>query len=397
MSHRTCENLGTLLPNPPADPEVIPASSRASDAVIEPGVLPPSEPRELAHYRVLRLLGQGGMGKVYQAEDVKLKRVVALKVMLPDMSALLSCRERFLREARTMAAVRNDHIVTIYEVGQADEVPYLAMEFLDGQTLERPLDEGLRVSGEAEDIPPHWQGNRHCALAAAQASGLIHRDIKPANLWLEAPTGRVKILDFGLARPMNNSGLTEVGDLLGTPNYMSPEQARGEQVDGRSDLFSLGIVLYQLCTRKLPFRGKTITAVLTALATDQPAAIRELNPNVPPALADLVMQLLEKDPTRRPQSAAIVIDGLRAIEGQPASSDFLQHGAGADAAKTPTLGPGALSNTVANTPHGPAAAPGRRRRRWQLAAWIAASFPLSLRPVSVGPDSRGAHARGEHK
>ncbi|HWY88521.1 MAG TPA: transporter substrate-binding protein [Gemmataceae bacterium] len=371
MSHRTCENLGTLLPNPPADPEVIPASSRASDASIEPGVLPPGEPRELAHYRVLRLLGQGGMGKVYQAEDVKLKRIVALKVMLPDMSALLSCRERFLREARTMAAVRNDHVVTIYEVGQADEVPYLAMEFLDGQTLESwmkacehpRLGDILRIGREIAT-----------GLAAAQASGLIHRDIKPANLWLEAPTGRVKILDFGLARPMNNSGLTEVGDLLGTPSYMSPEQARGEQVDGRSDLFSLGIVLYQLCTRKLPFRGKTITAVLTALATDQPAAIRDLNPNVPPALASLVMQLLEKDPARRPQSAAIVIDGLRGIEGQPASSDFLQHGASADAAKTPTLGPGALSNTVANTPHGPAAAPGRRRRRWRLAAWIAASF-----------------------
>ena len=167
------------------------------------------------------------MGKVYQAEDLKLHRIVALKVMLPAISDALAARERFLRKARSMAAVRNDHVVTIYEVSQADDVPYLAMEFLHGQTLEGHLKDGAALKlNEIARI------GREIAtgLAAAQRCGLIHRDIKPANLWLEAPTGRVKILDFGLARPVHgNSGLTVQGDLVGTPSYMSPEQARGSR------------------------------------------------------------------------------------------------------------------------------------------------------------------------
>jgi len=391
MSHGTCEKYTTLLPNPSADAAAS-ALNPGGASMIDRAPLPAGEPSELAHYRILHLLGQGGMGKVYQAEDVKLQRVVALKVMLPDMTASLACRERFLREARAMAAVRNDHVVTIYEVGQADDVPYLAMEFLQGQTLES----WLRAFGKKGDCPPESRGQspffpnalkasgspglgdivrigREIAegLAAAQTRGLIHRDIKPANLWLEAPTGRVKILDFGLARSVQSPGLTAVGDVVGTPSYMSPEQACGNQVDGRGDLFSLGVVFYQLCTGQLPFQGKSVMAVLTALALNQPPALRELNPNVPPALADLVMQLLEKDPARRPQSAAIVIDSLRAIEGKlpgPAS-DLLERVTTPDTAKTPTLGPGAFSNTLADAPRGPAA-PRSRRRPWQLVACI---------------------------
>jgi urea transport system substrate-binding protein len=364
MSHGTCESFSTVLPNPIADAEAS-ATNNASNS--DGTALPADEPNELAHYRILRLLGQGGMGKVYQAEDVKLQRVVALKVMLPDMKASLAYRERFLREARTMAAVRNDHIVTIYEVGQADDVPYLAMEFLQGQTLESwfkaagapALRDVVRIGREIAE-----------GLGAAHARGLIHRDIKPANLWLEAPTGRVKILDFGLARPVQSAGLTALGDVVGTPSYMSPEQARADEVDSRSDLFSLGVVLYQLCTGQLPFKGKSVTAVLTALALHQPTALRELNPNVPPALADLVMQLLEKDASKRPQSAAIVIDQLRAIEGQlPGSANgLLERVPAADAAKTSTLGPGAFSNTLADAPREPGAP--RRRRPWQWAACI---------------------------
>ncbi len=321
------------------------------------------------------------MGKVYQAEDSKLQRVVALKVMHPTMTAQPSCRERFLREARSMAAVRNDHIATIYEVSEAGDVPYLAMEFLQGQTLESWLKTGespslkdvLRIGGEIA-----------AGLAAAQTRGLIHRDIKPANLWLEAPNSRVKILDFGLARPVeNNSGLTEIGDILGTPNYMSPEQARGEQVDGRSDLFSLGIVLYQLCTRQLPFQGKSITAVLTALAVNQPPPIRDLSPHVPPALADLVMHLLEKDPARRPQSATLVIGRLRAIEEQlPAGGSALtQPYPLGDAAKTPTIGPGALA---IRSPILRATRPRRQRPRAGAPCWPPASRALFSRLARVG-------------
>ncbi len=367
MSYGTCENFSTVMPNPAAEAEA--SALNPVDASTSDGApLPANEPTDLAHYRILRLLGQGGMGKVYQAEDVKLQRVVALKVMLPDMKASLACRERFLREARTMAAVRNDHVVTIYEVGQADDVPYLAMEFLQGQTLDSWFKAaGIPALGDIVRI------GREIAegLAAAQTRGLIHRDIKPANLWLEAPSGRVKILDFGLARPVQNAGLTALGDVVGTPSYMSPEQARGDEVDGRSDLFSLGVVFYQLCTGQLPFKGKSVTAVLTALALHQPTALRELNPNVPPALADLVMQLLEKDVSKRPQSAAVVIDHLRAFEGQlPGSaSGILGRATVPAAANTSTLGPDAFSNTLADTPRGPAT-PRRRRGTWLWAACI---------------------------
>jgi urea transport system substrate-binding protein len=304
----------------------VPAQEQPSLATVPPdrdGTLAgarnlPAEPDTLSHYRILRVLGQGGMGKVYQAEDMRLGRAVALKVMLPELTAVPSAQERFLREARTMASVRNDHVVTIYEVDQAGDVPFLAMEFLQGQTLEQGLN-----SGETPRLGEMLRIGREIAtgLAAAQASGLIHRDVKPANLWLEAPTGRVKILDFGLARPSDNlAGLTRTGDVVGTPHYMAPEQARGERVDGRSDLFSLGVVLYRLCTGRLPFRGNTVSAILTALAVDQPTPVKVLNPALPRELADLVMRLLEKDPACRPQSAADVVAALREIEARlPAS------------------------------------------------------------------------------
>lgn len=349
--------------------------------------LPPGEPRELAHYKILKVLGTGGMGKVYQAEDLKLHRTVALKVMLPDMTTSLTDRERFLREARSMAAVRNDHVVTIFEVGQADDVPYLAMEFLNGHSLEFRLKSNTLLQlGDILRIGQHVASG----LAAAQVRGLIHRDIKPANLWLEyedsgnrgqeaaLPDFRVKILDFGLARPANpRSGLTVTGDVVGTPSYMSPEQARGEPVDGRSDLFSLGIVLYQLCTGQLPFQGNTVTAVLTALAVDQPASLRELNANIPPELDDLVMQLLEKDPARRPQSAVFLLNRLRALAAQvPAVSSDWQAPAVGDAAKTPTLGPTAYSITVPNLARAQRLLTGDRRKKLLTGGILAAAFGL---------------------
>jgi urea transport system substrate-binding protein len=380
MSSPTRDDYNTLPPVPSVQTAATLVKEAATVPVASPAPgtsLPPDEPTELAHYRLLRVLGQGGMGKVYQAEDGRLQRTVALKVLLPEIAALPSARERFLREARAMAAVRNDHVVTIYEVNQADDIPYLAMEFLHGQTLgawlsagERPrLGDVLRIGREIAT-----------GLAAAQARGLIHRDIKPVNLWLEEPTGRVKILDFGLARPVQaHAGLTETGDIVGTPSYMAPEQARGEPVDGRTDLFSLGVVLYQLCTGQLPFRGNSVTAILTALAVDQPAPIHDLNPQVPPALADLVMQLLEKQPDRRLPSAEHVVAALRAIEAKvPATSDaFAQRGTG-DATPGPTLGPGTFSNTVTDRGHAPAPAATRARgRRWHLPAGIAALLLLT--------------------
>ena len=213
----------------------------------------PDELGWLAHYRVLKVLGQGGMGIVFHAEDTQLRRPVALKVIRPEMSKTLSNRQRFLREARAMAQVKSDHVVTVYQVGQVDDVCYLAMELLDGEPLDRWLDRaGTPPPGEAVRIGREIA----LALAAAHARGLVHRDVKPANVWLEAPTRRVKLLDFGLARPPDaDIHLTQTGVVVGTPTYMAPEQARGEVVDGRADLFSLGCILYLMVTGRLPFEG----------------------------------------------------------------------------------------------------------------------------------------------
>jgi urea transport system substrate-binding protein len=344
MSNSLSQDYATAYPTAASEspPELKPETACPPETRAGSGS-PPAEavagnmPGMLAHYRILKQLGQGGMGIVYQAEDTRLKRVVALKVMHPELASQPEARERFLREARTMAAVRNDHVVTIFEVSEAGDVPYLAMEFLDGQTLEDwlrnappiPLPDILRIGREIAT-----------GLAAAQECGLVHRDIKPANLLLVSEveergeggretrnrvtthhspltTHRIKILDFGLARPMDNRvGLTRTGDVMGTPHYMAPEQALGLPVDGRTDLFSLGVVLYRLCTGQLPFRGSTVTAVVVAVQVNDPQPVREMNPAIPPALADLVMQLLEKEPSRRSASARDVAAVLQTMEGK---------------------------------------------------------------------------------
>jgi serine/threonine protein kinase len=310
------------------------AGGSAGDYVF---LAPPQEPGEIGRlgpYRVLKLLGAGGMGLVFQAEDPRLQRPVALKVMRPDLAASPRSRERFLREARAAAALRDDHVVTVYQVDEDWGVPFLAMELLEGETLEArlrregplPLAEVLRLGREAAE-----------GLAAAHGRGLVHRDVKPANIWLEdrsrkrpacelapepasethAATGcRVKLLDFGLARAASGSDPgTQPGVIVGTPQYMAPEQARGEAVDARSDLFSLGCVLYDLATGQPPFRGKDTLAVLSALATEQPLPPHELRPELPPALSDLVMRLLAKNPAGRPPDAEVVARSLRALEG----------------------------------------------------------------------------------
>jgi serine/threonine protein kinase len=274
----------------------------------------PGEVGTLGPYRIQKELGRGGMGAVYLATDTRLERRVALKVMLPEFAANPEARERFLREARAASKVMHDNVVTVFEADARDGVPYIAMQFLQGVPLDQflrkkgtpPLRHVIRIAREAA------QG-----LAAAHKTGLVHRDIKPANLWLEAPQGRVKILDFGLARPVDaDKELTRSGAVVGTPAYMAPEQARGQKVDSRTDLFSLGAVMYQLCTGDIPFQGPTAMAVLLALATEEPTPVRERNPEVPEPLAALIHSLLAKDPARRPQTADEVARLLRgATEG----------------------------------------------------------------------------------
>ena len=276
---------------------------------------PPQAADELGRlgpFRVLQVLGAGGMGVVYKAEDPQLKRFVALKAMLPTLGASESARKRFVREAQSAAAIVHDHIVPIHQVGEDRGVPFVAMQFLEGE----PLDERLKREGRLSVAEVVRIGRETAeGLAAAHDKGLIHRDIKPANIWLEGKKGRVKILDFGLARAAaDDSHLTQTGAILGTPAYMAPEQAGGEKVDPRCDLFSLGCVLYRLCTGDFPFKGKDSISTLIAVATDNPDPPAQINPNVPLELSNLVMKLLAKKPAERPGSAHAVVEALQKID-----------------------------------------------------------------------------------
>ncbi|CAN5144072.1 hypothetical protein BH11PLA2_BH11PLA2_41130 [soil metagenome] len=270
----------------------------------------------LGAYRVQKKIGLGGMGIVYLGFDESLHRNVALKVMLPTIAVNKSARDRFLREARASAAVEHPHVVSIYAVSEHDGVPFLAMQYLKGA----PLDKYLAKKGPPS-VAQILRVGRETAegLAAAHAKGLVHRDIKPANLWLEVPHGRVKILDFGLAKPSSTDSeesteLTQVGAVVGTPAYMAPEQGRGEAVDHRTDLYSLGAVLYRLCTGRQPFTGPNVMAVLSALALDTPKPIRSINPDIPLPLSNLIHKLLEKDPANRYQTATELANAFKALE-----------------------------------------------------------------------------------
>ena len=273
----------------------------------------------LGGYRILKILGAGGMACVYLAEDLVLRRQVALKVMRPTLADRAAARKRFLREARAVAAVEHENIVTIHQVGEERGVAFLAMPLLKGGTLEAKLRGGAPLP-LAEVL--RWGQQIAVGLSAAHERRLVHRDVKPSNIWIEpADGGRVKLLDFGLAcellprRTATGDGpITELGTLIGTPAYLAPEQARGLPVDGRADLFSLGCVLYRMATGRLPFDGDDPVSVIVAITTKQPQPPASVNPKVPLALSELIMQLLEKDPIRRPSSAAAVARRLAHLE-----------------------------------------------------------------------------------
>jgi hypothetical protein len=261
----------------------------------------------LDHYEILEVVGHGGMGVVLKGFDEKLRRVVAIKVLAPELAASGAARQRFIREARAAAAVSHDHVVTIHAVEEDHRPPYLVMQFIDGASLQAKLDTGgppglreiLRIGLQIAE-----------GLAAAHRQGLVHRDVKPANILLENGVEPVKLTDFGLARAADDASLTQSGVIAGTPLYMSPEQAAGEPVDQRSDLFSLGSVLYALCTGRPPFRAGGTLAVLRRVIDDAPRPIAELNPEIPGWLCDLIARLHAKNPADRFPSAQAVADLL---------------------------------------------------------------------------------------
>jgi WD40 repeat protein len=261
----------------------------------------------LGHYEVLERLGRGGMGVVLKAFDEKLHRVVAVKVMAAPLATSATARKRFTREAQAAAAVRNERVIDIHAVEEANGLPYLVMEYVSGQSLQERLDQAGPLA-----VPEVLRIGMQAAagLAAAHAQGLVHRDVKPANILLENGVQRVKITDFGLARAGDDASLTQSGQVAGTPQYMAPEQARGEAVDHRADLFSLGSVLYAMCTGRAPFGGSGALAVLKRVAEEEPPPVREVNPEIPEWLAAIIARLHAKDPARRFGSAAEVTDLL---------------------------------------------------------------------------------------
>ena len=274
----------------------------------------------IAHYRITSKLGQGGMGEVYRATDTKLDREVAIKILPVEISDDADRRRRFIKEAKAASSLNHPHVCTIYEVGETDDgQPFIAMEFLPGQTLGdfaggKPLDNEKIVAIGAQIAD---------ALDAAHEVGIVHRDIKPENIHIDSH-GRVKVLDFGLAkvahtRPLSETStaeMTEPGKLMGTPDYMSPEQARSHEVDHRSDLFSVGIVLYELTTGRLPFSGSGLVETMEKITGTEPEAMARFNYEITPELERIICKCLEKKPEDRYQTARDLLIDFRRLERQ---------------------------------------------------------------------------------
>ncbi|MCA9127627.1 MAG: protein kinase [Planctomycetales bacterium] len=272
------------------------------NATDDPGML-----GRIGGYEVSGVVGSGGMGIVLKAHDRALDRIVAIKVMAPHLASNGSARKRFAREAKAAAAVIHPNVIAIHSVSSDGDLPFLVMPFVGGASLQRRLDN----DGPSAAIEVLRVGSQIAAgLAAAHGQGLVHRDIKPANIMLDKGVERVAITDFGLARAVDDASVTKAGVIAGTPQFMSPEQARGDAIDHRSDIFSLGSVLYAMCTGHAPFRAESSFSVLRRISDSQPTAIQEYNPEIPRWLCQIIAKLMHKQPEQRYQSAEEVAELL---------------------------------------------------------------------------------------
>src|SRR5271165_5823155 len=279
--------------------------------------------QQVSHYRIVGKLGGGGMGVVYEAEDLKLGRHVALKFIPENLAHDPKSLERFTREARAASQLNHPNICTIHGIEDNHGHPFIVMEKLDGESLKQHISGQAMAVEEVLDVGVQVAD----ALVASHAKGIVHRDIKPANIFL-TPSHQVKVLDFGLAKLVHNPGeddaaadnsLTAVGVIPGTAVYMSPEQARSETIDARSDLFSFGVVLYEMSTGKKPFTGNNSLVTLDAVLHQKPVPPRELNPKIPVELEGIIGKAMEKDRTRRYQSAAEMRSDLALLKRETES------------------------------------------------------------------------------
>jgi tRNA A-37 threonylcarbamoyl transferase component Bud32 len=284
-------------------------------------------PMSIGEYKVLAMIGRGAMGQVYLAEDDRLDRRVAIKVMHPSRASDPASRQRFIRESRATAAIEHPHVVTIHHVGEHRQggdqagLPFIVMQCLHGDTLAKyraavgtvPLTETLRIGREIAE-----------GLAAAHRRGLVHRDVKPENIILEGPAREVKIIDFGLVCDLGDdpakSHVTVDGAVVGTPAYMAPERISDRPVDARTDLFGLGVMLYELLADRLPFTGTSMMAMLASIARGSPTPLRSAAPETPEDVSDLVMRMIAHEPADRPATARAVADTIATIEKRLANS-----------------------------------------------------------------------------
>ncbi len=314
--------LGSKVPDSPGDASSAVSQGSQGRKVLSvlDSLAPTDDPLMLGRigeYEVSGVVGVGGMGAVLKGFDKSLRRVVAIKVMAPHLADCGSARLRFQREARAAAAITHDNVIDTYGVSEANGLPYLVMPFARGPSLQKRIDE----SGPLSAIEVVRIGRQIAAgLAAAHEQGLVHRDIKPANILLNEGIERLWITDFGVARAMDDASMTQTGLIAGTPQYMSPEQARGETVDHRSDLFSMGSILYTACTGRPPFRSEAAYGILRRITDTDPTPIREINPDVPQWLCHVIERLMAKHPADRFQGAeevAELLEGCLAHLQQP--------------------------------------------------------------------------------